>query len=76
MGIRVFLCGRGKAGEGTGKTDVGAYDRLVRKTGNMPYSFCYQPQAVGFYRKMGAVQDGETRSPVDGRPVPHFVYDL
>ena len=61
---------------GTGKTDVGAYDRLVRKKGNMPYSFCYQPSGRGFYRKMGAVRDGETRSPVDGRPVPHFVYDV
>ena len=38
--------------------------------------FVTSPQAVGFYRKMGAVRDGETRSPVDGRPVPHFVYDL
>ena len=38
--------------------------------------FVPSPQAVGFYRKMGAVQDGETRSPVDGRPVPRFVYDV
>ena len=29
-----------------------------------------------FTEKMGAVRDGETRSPVDGRPVPHFVYDV
>ena len=75
MGIRVFYVAEERLGRDW-ETDVGAYDRLVRKTGNMPHSFCYQPQAVGFYRKMGAVRDGETRSPVDGRPVPHFVYDL
>ena len=40
------------------------------------WHFVTSPQAVGFYRKMGAVRDGETRSPVDGRPVPHFVYDV
>lgn len=38
--------------------------------------FVTSPQAVGFYRKMGAVQDGERQSLVDGRPVPHFVYDV
>lgn len=38
--------------------------------------FVTSPQAAGFYRKMGAVQDRETRSIVDGRLIPHFVYDV
>lgn len=61
---------------GDWETDVGAYDRLVRKKEICRIHFVTSPQAVGFYRKMGAVRDGETRSPVDGRPVPHFVYDV
>lgn len=41
---------------------------------NRVYEFCFvtSPQAVGFYEKMGAVQDGMVRSAIDGRPIPHF----
>ena len=31
---------------------------------------------AGALMACGAGQDGETRSPVDGRPVPRFVYDV
>ena len=34
--------------------------------------FVTSPQAVGFYEKMGAVQDGISGSAIDGRPIPHF----
>lgn len=31
-------------------------------------------QAVGFYEKMGALQDGVSRSLIDGRDIPRFIY--
>ena len=31
-------------------------------------------QAVGFYEKMGAIQDGNSQSMIDGRSIPHFIY--
>ena len=34
----------------------------------------YVPQAVGFYEKMGALQDGVSRSLIDGRDIPRFIY--
>lgn len=36
--------------------------------------FVTSPQATGFYQKAGAVQDGTVHSVIDGRPIPHFVY--
>lgn len=33
-------------------------------------------QVVGFYEKMGAVQDGVSQSMIDGRPIPHFIYEI
>ena len=33
-------------------------------------------QAVGFYEKMGAIQDGTSKSMIDGRTIPHFICEL
>lgn len=33
-------------------------------------------QTVGFYEKMGAMQDGISRSMIDERPIPHFIYEI
>ncbi len=41
-----------------------------------PIQFVTSPQAAGFYEKMGAVQDGTVPSSIDGRMIPHFVYDI
>ena len=38
--------------------------------------FVTSHQAVGFYEKMGAVQDGISRSMIDGRAIPHFIYEI
>ena len=38
--------------------------------------FVTSHQAIGFYEKMGAVQDGMSQSMIDGRTIPHFVYEL
>jgi len=40
------------------------------------FHFVTSPQAIGFYEKMGAVQDGATHSSLDGRPIPHFICKL
>lgn len=37
-------------------------------------SFVTSWEAVGFYEKMGAKQDGIYQSSIDGRDIPHFVY--
>ena len=44
-----------------------------RSHGVGTFHFVTSPQAVGFYEKMGAVQDRMTTSSLDGRPIPHFV---
>ena len=33
-------------------------------------------QAVGFYEKMGAIQEDVSQSMIDGRPIPHFIYEI
>ena len=33
-------------------------------------------QAIGFYKKMGAIQDGVSKSTIDERDIPHFIYEL
>lgn len=38
--------------------------------------FVTSHQAVGFYEKMGAVQNGISKSMIDGRAIPHFIYEL
>ena len=38
--------------------------------------FVTSHQAVGFYEKMGAIQKGISQSMIDGREIPHFVYEL
>lgn len=37
-------------------------------------SFVTSHQAVGFYKKMGAIQDTMVESIIDGREIPHFIY--
>ena len=33
-------------------------------------------QAIGFYKKMGAIQNRMSKSMIDGRSIPHFIYEL
>ena len=40
------------------------------------FHFVTSHQAVGFYEKMGAIQDGSSKSMIDGRAIPHFKYEL
>lgn len=47
-----------------------------RENGIRELSFVTSWEATGFYEKMGAVQDGEARSVIDGRPIPHFTYKV
>lgn len=47
-----------------------------RSNGIGGLAFVTSWEAVGFYEKMGAVQDGITQSSIDGRDIPHFVYRL
>lgn len=45
-----------------------------RDNGVRAFTFVTSPQAVGFYRRMGAEPDGQAPSSIDGRPIPHFTY--
>ena len=57
------------------KADVESSDGLVQTPEYPGVPFCHQSQAIGFYEKMGAKQDGMWRSSIDGRSIPHFVYN-
>ena len=74
--LEYFYVAEERLGRGLGKQMWEHMIGWCGKQGIGRIQFVTSPQAVGFYRKMGAVQDGETRSPVDGRPVPRFVYDV
>ena len=74
--LEYFYVAEERLGRGLGKQMWEHMNGWCGKQEICRIHFVTSPQAVGFYRKMGAVQDGETRSPVDGRPVPHFVYDV
>lgn len=38
--------------------------------------FVTSQQAVGFYEKCGAVQDGKSISTIDGREIPHLSFEI
>lgn len=40
------------------------------------FQFVTSHQAIGFYEKMGAVQDRMAVSSIDGREIPHFYYEI
>lgn len=74
--LEYFYVAEEMLGRGLGKQMWRHMTGWCGKQGIGRIHFVTSPQAVGFYRKMGTVQDGERRSLVDGRPVPHFVYNV
>ena len=74
--LEYFYVAEGKMGSGLGKRMWKHMTGWCARQGIGRIHFVTSPQAAGFYRKMGAVQDRETRSIVDGRLIPHLVYDV
>lgn len=72
--LEYFYVSENVLGKGLGKKMWKHMTGWCEEQGVKQFHFVTSPQAVGFYEKMGAVQDGESRSLMDGRPIPHFVY--
>lgn len=62
-------------GKGYGKQMWNHLTDWCRRRSIPEFYFVTSPQAIGFYEKMGAKQDGMWRSSIDGRPIPHFIYN-
>lgn len=74
--LEYFYVSAEKIGDGWGKVMWNHFKVWCLEQGIKNVSFVTSPQAVGFYEKMGAVLDGVRPSLIDGRPIPHFIYQL
>ena len=71
--LEFFYVSEQAIGTGLGRKMWNHLTNWCRQQGIETFHFVTSPQAVGFYEKMGAVQDRMTVSSIDGRPIPHFV---
>ena len=71
--LEFFYIAEQAIGTGLGRKMWSHLTDWCRRQGIETFHFVTSPQAVGFYEKMGAVQDRMTVSSIDGRPIPHFV---
>lgn len=74
--LEYFYISRSVLKHGYGKCLWNHFTGWCRDNGIREITFVTSWEAVGFYLKMGAVQDGTSRSVIDGREIPHFVYTL
>ncbi|MEW4411075.1 GNAT family N-acetyltransferase [Clostridium sp. AN503] len=70
--LEYFYVAEAALGKGLGRQMWDHLNAWCRENQVSAFHFVTSPQAVGFYEKMGAVQDGVTRSSIDGRLIPHF----
>lgn len=63
-------------GYGYGKVMWKHFIKWCEENGKKKISFVTSPQAVEFYKKMGAVVSGEALSTIDGRPIPALSYEI
>jgi len=74
--LEYFYVAQESLGAGYGRQMWLHLTQWCARQGIAGFHFVTSPQAIGFYEKMGAGQDGVTRSALDGRPIPHFVCRL
>lgn len=74
--LEYFYVAEQELGRGYGKQMWNHMTGWCKAQDILTIHFVTSPQATGFYEKMGAVQDGESKSIVDNRPVPYFVYNI
>lgn len=72
--LEYFYISRESLNKGYGKQMWNHLTDWCRKQGIEKITFVTSWQAIGFYEKMGARQDGLSKSVIDGRDIPHFVY--
>lgn len=74
--LEFFYIARDCLNKGYGRRMWSHLTEWCREHGIRELSFVTSWEAVGFYEKMGAKQDGEARSVIDGRNIPHFTYTV
>ena len=74
--LEYFYVSERELGKGCGKQMWNHMTNWCREHKIRKIHFVTSYQAVGFYEKMGAVQDGTFQSMIDGRAIPHFIYEL
>ncbi|MCI8866253.1 MAG: GNAT family N-acetyltransferase [Lachnospiraceae bacterium] len=74
--LEYFYIDAGYMGKGYGKRMWSHLIEWCRGHGIPGIHFVTSPQAAGFYEKMGAIQDKEAVSVIDGRAIPHFLYSI
>lgn len=74
--LEYFYIARSRLKHGYGKCLWNHFTGWCRDNKIREVTFVTSWEAVGFYRKMGAVQDGTSVSVIDGREIPHFRYRL
>ena len=74
--LEYFYVAKQKFGKGYGKRMWNNMIGWCKAHKIRKIHFVTSPQAVGFYEKMGAIQDGVSQSMIDGRDIPRFIYDL
>lgn len=70
--LEYFYVAESALGKGLGRQMWDHLTGWCRENQVHEFHFVTSPQAVGFYGKMGAVQDGMVRSAIDGRLILHF----
>ena len=63
-------------GRGYGQTLFDDLKRRLRALGCIRLKIISDPNAEGFYRKMGAIQIGEEPTKIPGRVFPVFVFEI
>lgn len=74
--LEYFYVASSCLGEGYGKVMWQHMTDWCRNRHIPSIHFVTSPQAVGFYEKMGAVQDRMAESVIDGRMIPHFQFEI
>ena len=74
--MEYFYISEQHLGKGYGKQMWNHLTDWCRRRSIPEFHFVTSPQAIGFYEKMGAKLDGVSWSSIDGRPIPHFIYNV
>lgn len=72
--LEYFYVSERELGKGYGKQMWAHMTSWCREHNVRKIHFVTSHQAIGFYEKMGATQDGTSQSMIDGRSIPRFIY--
>ena len=74
--LEYFYVSERDLGKGYGKQMWNHMTNWCKEHKIQKIHFVTSDQAIGFYEKMGAIQDGMSQSTIDDRDIPHFICEL